>query len=113
MLAVIFEFKVRAGREADYFRWGERLGPELAEADGFLAIERFESRSEEGKFVSISYWRDEAAVRAWRAHPDHSMAQAEGRARIFSEFRLRVAEVVREITLSEAGERTLREGDDV
>jgi heme-degrading monooxygenase HmoA len=93
MHAVIFEFTVRPGREADYFAWAERLRPELEKEPGFLSIERFESRSEEGRFVSISYWRDEAAVRAWRAHPDHAVAQAEGR----------------EITLAEDGERRLRD----
>jgi len=109
MHAVIFEFRVNPGRENDYFDWAEKLGSEVRAADGFLGIERFESRSTKDKFVSLSFFRDAEAVAGWRAHPIHAQAQAAGKSGIFAEFRLRVAEVTREIILNEAGEREARD----
>lgn len=109
MHAVIFEFRVNPGREQDYFDWAEKLSSEVRATDGFLGIERFESRSTKDKFVSLSFFRDAEAVAGWRAHPIHAQAQAAGKSGIFAEFRLRVAEVTREITLNEAGERDARD----
>lgn len=109
MIAVVFEFTVAPGGEDAYFAWAERLAGAVRETDGFLSVERFESRSEAGKFVSLSFWRDEAAVAAWRAHPVHREAQAAGKGGAFSSFRLRVAEVSREIAFSESGGRAERE----
>lgn len=108
MHAVIFEFRVNPGREKDYFEWAEKLSAEVRQADGFLGIERFESRTTKDKFVSLSFFRDAEAVAGWRAHPMHGQAQAAGKSGIFAEFRLRVAEVAHEITLNEDGERQER-----
>jgi heme-degrading monooxygenase HmoA len=72
------------------------LAPDLAQVDGFVSIERFESLSEPGKLLSLSFWRDEAAVRAWRCHGPHRNAQVEGRAEVFADYRLRVASVLRD-----------------
>lgn len=109
MHAVIFEFRVNPGREKDYFDWAEKLRSEVQAAEGFLGIERFESRTTEDKFVSLSFFRDADAVANWRAHPLHAQAQAAGKSGIFAEFRLRVAEVIKEITLNDAGERETRD----
>lgn len=109
MIAVIFEFTVAPGGEDAYFAWAERLAGAVREMDGFLSVERFESRSEASKFVSLSFWRDEAAVAAWRAHPVHREAQAAGKGGAFSRFRLRVAEVSREIAFTGSGGRSARE----
>ncbi|HEX9648697.1 MAG TPA: antibiotic biosynthesis monooxygenase [Alphaproteobacteria bacterium] len=109
MYAVIFEFRVKPGQLDAYLGWTERLRERLGKVDGFLSIERFQSLSGEGRYVSISFWRDRAAVTAWRADPLHANAQAEGKAHVFAEFRLRTAKVVHEITLSEAGERAERD----
>lgn len=109
MYAVIFEFRVRPGRQDDYFKWAEQLRDQVQASDGFLGIERFESRTTEDKFVSLSFFRDAEAVAAWRANPLHGQAQAAGKTGIFSEFRLRVAEVKREITLDDDGNRTARD----
>ena len=103
MIAVIFEVTMKAGREADYFALAEALRPELAGIDGFLSVERFESLAEPGKYVSLSFWRDAAAVAAWRAHAGHRAAQEAGKTDIFADFRIRVAEVLRDYRL---GERT-------
>ena len=71
MIAVIFEFLVEGERRQDYFDLAATLRPLLEKADGFISIERFESLSEPGKFLSLSFWRDEAAVAAWRRVERH------------------------------------------
>lgn len=96
MIAVIFEFWVEGERQQDYFDLAAELRPLLDKVDGFLSIERFESLSEPGKFLSLSFWRDEAAVAAWRGVERHRAAQAAGRAGVFRDYRLRVAHVLRD-----------------
>ena len=94
MIAVIFEAEPAAREE--YFRIAGELAPRLEEIDGFISIERFQSLRDEGRVLSLSFWRDEAAVAAWRKLEAHRAAQADGRARVFRDYRLRVAHVVRD-----------------
>lgn len=101
MIAVIFEVTPKAERRDDYFEAAAALAAELEQADGFLSIERFESVSTPGKFVSLSFWRDEDAVAAWRNRRGHRGAQAAGRREIFQDYRLRVARVLRDYGLTE------------
>jgi heme-degrading monooxygenase HmoA len=101
MIAVIFELTPAEGRFADYKRLAEELSAELKDRDGFISIERFESISRPGHFVSLSFWRDEEAVRKWRNLEKHRAAQKQGRAGIFRSYRLRVAQVVRDYTMDE------------
>ena len=101
MIAVIFEAKPADGRLQDYLDAAERLRPLLLEVDGFVSIERFETLSEPGKVLSLSFWRDEAAVARWRRLEAHRAVQATGRAGVFADYRLRVAEVLRDYGLSD------------
>jgi heme-degrading monooxygenase HmoA len=64
-------------------------------------VERFESLTNPGKILSLSFWRDEAAVTAWRNVGDHRLAQRAGRAGVFADYRLRIAEVRRDYGLSD------------
>ena len=96
MIAVIFEFTPAEGRFKDYMALVDTLREDLARAEGFISIERFESITNKGKFVSLSFWRDEEAVRAWRNVMQHREAQKQGRAGIFKSYRLRIASVVRD-----------------
>jgi heme-degrading monooxygenase HmoA len=98
MIAVIFEFTAAEGRFADYKQLAEGLGEEVRKFDGFISIERFQSISDPARFVSLSFWRDEEAVRRWRNLQKHREAQAKGRGSIFSAYRLRVCEVLRDYT---------------
>jgi len=104
MIAVIFELWPRPEHRAAYFEIAAELRPLLERIDGFVSVERFESVSEPGKFVSLSFWRDEAAVQAWRNLAEHRLAQARGRGQIFADYRLRVAEVSRDYGLTERDE---------
>ena len=102
MLAVIFEVEMNPGRSEEYFDLAGTLRPELEAIDGFISVERFQSMSTQGKYVSLSFWRDEKAVRTWRDHAQHRLAQAKGKSEIFADFRIRVAEVVRDYSLSDS-----------
>jgi heme-degrading monooxygenase HmoA len=99
MIAVIFE--VWAADRDTYLDIAADLRPILEKMDGFLSIERFESLTEKGKILSLSFWRDEDAVKAWRNQPEHRMAQKAGRGGIFRDYRLRVAQVMRDYGMNE------------
>jgi len=101
MIAVIFEFTPAEGRFADYKALAEGLSDEVRNFDGFVSIERFESITAKGKFVSLSFWRDEESVRKWRNLQKHREAQKKGRGGIFKSYRLRIAKVVRDYTMDE------------
>jgi heme-degrading monooxygenase HmoA len=96
MLAVIFEVWPAAGRAPEYFELAAELKAELEKIDGFISIERFQSVTAPEKFVSISFWRDEEAIRRWRHIEGHRSAQAKGRGGVFADYRLRVASVIRD-----------------
>jgi heme-degrading monooxygenase HmoA len=96
MIAVIFEADPKQGRAAEYFDIATALRPLVERIDGFISIERFESVSHPGKFLSLSFWRDEAAIAEWRKADAHRGAQQRGRAELFARYRLRIAQVVRD-----------------
>jgi heme-degrading monooxygenase HmoA len=96
MIAVIFEVWPAPDRKQNYLDLAAALRPLLEQIDGFISIERFESLSEPGKILSLSFFRDEAAVQAWRNTMAHRAAQAQGRAGVFRDYRLRIAGVIRD-----------------
>jgi len=101
MLAVIFEVIPAAGRKEQYLELAAQLRPELEKIDGFISVERFASLTDESKLLSLSFWRDEEAVRRWRNLARHREAQARGRSGVFADYRLRIASVVRDYTMDE------------
>ncbi len=96
MHVVVFEVEPVAGGRAEYLEIAARLRQELQNVDGFISIERFESLTQTGKILSLSTWRDEAAITRWREHAGHQGAQELGRSKLFKQYRIRVAEVVRD-----------------
>jgi heme-degrading monooxygenase HmoA len=96
MIAVIFEVEPHAQTKSRYFDIAKELRPDLERIDGFLSVERFESLTTPGRYLSLSFWRDEDAVRAWRTQSAHRTAQRAGRAEVFANYRLRVAHVIRD-----------------
>lgn len=96
MIAVIFEAEPYAAQRDDYFRIAAELRPLLERIDGFISVERFQSLTDPHRVLSLSFWRDEEAVRRWRETDAHRAAQGEGRMRVFRDYRLRVAAVVRD-----------------
>lgn len=101
MIAVIFEVEPASGRRDAYLDLAAGLRPRLEAIDGFISIERFESLSTPGKILSLSFWRDEAAVARWRTTADHRAAQAAGRHEVLRDYRLRVAGVVRDYGMTD------------
>ena len=104
MIAVIFEVYPRAEERENYLAMAARLKPALEQIDGFISVERFESLTTPGKILSLSIWRDEEAVAAWRGLAEHRAAQKAGRARVFADYRLRVAAVLRDYGMAERAE---------
>jgi len=96
MIAVIFEVYPDESRKEEYLDIAAKLKPLLEEIDGFISIERFSSLAEEGKILSLSFWRDDKAIQEWRNLEQHRMAQVKGRDGIFNNYRLRVATVSRD-----------------
>ena len=101
MIAIIFEVWPAEGRKQDYLDLAAGLRPLLEQVDGFISVERFESLTEPGKVLSLSVFRDEAAVERWRALEQHRAAQSRGRGGIFRVYRLRVAGVIRDYGMNE------------
>jgi heme-degrading monooxygenase HmoA len=101
MIAVIFEVLPHAEHRQTYLDTAAELRVHLEQIDGFVSVERFESLSQPGKLLSLSFWRDEAAVQQWRTLELHAQAQAAGREHLFADYRLRVAEVQRDYGLRE------------
>jgi heme-degrading monooxygenase HmoA len=96
MIAVIFEVWPKPEHKQEYLDLAAELRPILETIDGFISIERFESLTEKGKILSLSFFRDEKAVAAWRNVPQHRKTQAKGRATVFDNYRIRIAGVVRD-----------------
>jgi heme-degrading monooxygenase HmoA len=104
MIAIIFEVWPASGRKEDYLAIAATLRAELEKMDGFISVERFQSLTDPAKLLSLSFWRDEDAVARWRNTLQHRESQAAGRAGIFSDYRLRIASVVRDYGLKERAE---------
>jgi len=96
MIAVIFEVEINAGQKAQYLDIAASLRPLLEEIDGFISVERFQSLTAPEKLLSLSYWRDETAIKAWRELEKHRAAQQKGQEEVFASYSIRVATVVRD-----------------
>ena len=101
MIAVIFEVWPKPEHKQEYLDLAAELKPILETIDGFISIERFESLTEKGKILSLSVFRDEEAVAAWRNIPQHRKTQAKGRVVIFENYRLRIAGVIRDYGMND------------
>ena len=101
MIAVIFEVWPKPDHKQEYLDLAAELKPILETIDGFISVERFESLTERGKILSLSFFRDEAAVEAWRKVPGHRKSQGKGRARVFENYRLRIAGVIRDYGMND------------
>jgi heme-degrading monooxygenase HmoA len=104
MIAVIFEVWPKREHRQDYLDLAGQLRPVLESVDGFISVERFESLTEPGKILSLSFFRDEEAVKRWRNLVVHRAAQAKGRNAFFANYRLRIASVLRDYGMNERAE---------
>jgi len=104
MHAVIFEVWPKEEGRQEYLDIAAALKPRLEQIDGFISIERFQSLTEPAKVLSLSFWRDDAAIAEWRQVEAHRRAQAKGRGALFEDYRLRIASVIRDYGMSERAE---------
>jgi heme-degrading monooxygenase HmoA len=104
MIVVIFESWPKPGKKQTYLDMAAALMPLVDKTDGFISIERFQSVSDEAKLVALSFWRDEAAVTAWRNLMEHRRIQDRSRHSVFNDYRMRVAQVTRDYSMRERGE---------
>ncbi|PRX38341.1 Heme-degrading monooxygenase HmoA [Meinhardsimonia xiamenensis] len=104
MIAVIFEVEPAEGRKQEYLDIAAEMRPLIEEIDGFISVERFQSLVNPGKLLSLSIFRDEAAVAEWRNRAAHRAAQAKGREGIFAGYRIRVAQIMRDYTMEDRAE---------
>lgn len=101
MIAVIFEVHPAPGRQQDYLQIATQMRPLADCVEGFISVERFQSLSDPGKILSLSFFKDEAAIARWRNLAAHRRAQTTGRAAVFDDYRLRIAQVVRDYGMFE------------
>lgn len=104
MLAVIFEVIPTEEGKSEYLKIAAKLRSFLENRDGFISIERFQSLTEEGKILSLSFWRDENSIAEWRNVLEHRNAQKKGKGFLFRSYRIRVAEVIRDYTETDRNE---------
>jgi heme-degrading monooxygenase HmoA len=104
MHAVIFEVWPKEEGRQEYLDIAAALKPRLEQIDGFISIERFQSLTEPSKVLSLSFWRDDAAIAEWRRVEAHRMAQGKGRSELFQDYRLRIASVIRDYGMNERSE---------
>jgi heme-degrading monooxygenase HmoA len=103
-IAVIFEVMPAAGQKQTYLDIAAELRPVLETINGFISIERFQSITNPDKLLSLSFWRDEQAISEWRNLELHRQAQAQGRKGIFKDYRLRIADIVRDYGMFDRSE---------
>lgn len=101
MIAVIFEVYPKTSGIDDYFEKGAKIKKFLEDRDGFISVERFQSMRDEGKFLSLSFWENEDAIKCWRTFLEHRTARKKGKDDLFSRYHIRVAEVIRDYTDNE------------
>lgn len=104
MIAVIFEVSIRQGKQDEYLQIAAEIREHLAAIDGFISIERFASLTNDGKLCSLSFWKDEESIRQWREFGPHLLAQQMGREEIFSDYRIRIAQVMRDYGMNDRNE---------
>ncbi len=104
MFAVIFEVEPKDEGKEEYLKIAAKLRKFLENRDGFISIERFQSLTEKGKILSLSFWHDEAAIEKWRNLLEHRSSQKKGKELLFHSYRIRVAQVVRDYTESDRNE---------
>ena len=91
--AVIFTSLRAPIDDEDYDRMAARMLELAQQQPGFLGVES--ARSPEGLGITVSYWTSHEAIRAWREHAEHQIAQELGRQKWYSHYDLRVCRVER------------------
>lgn len=106
MIAMIFEFWLNAEHVDAYTAHSKHMRQLVDTIDGFISVERFRSEADPHKILALGFFRDDDAVSEWRNHADHQRAQELGKQRYYTDYRLRMAEVVRDYGMPEEYKQT-------
>ena len=98
MITVTIEYFIKPDREEEYAKLAEQVYPEVGTIDGFISVEGFESLSEAGKILSLSFWRDEESIQRWREHPEHAKVMQQAKDHVFSSYRITVSSWIRDFS---------------
>lgn len=104
MIGVIFEVEPHVDKKDAYLAMAAQMRPLVEQIDGFISVERFQSLTNPDKLLSLSFFRDEAALNEWRKLTQHRKAQAAGRGSFFKDYRLRVVSIIRDYGMTERDE---------
>ena len=96
MISQFFEIQIKDGLVSRYLELAASLQPALTAMGGCLFIERFESLTRKNLLLSYQIWQDEGSMTAWRIHAGHHRVQETGREKLFSDYRIRIAQVIHE-----------------
>jgi heme-degrading monooxygenase HmoA len=107
MISQFFEVQIKDGFVSRYMDLAASLKPALTAMGGCLFIDRFKSLTRENLLLSYQIWQDEGSMTAWRVDASHHHIQEVGRERIFSDYRIRIAQVIHE---ARPGKPTWRPG---
>lgn len=91
--AVIFSSQRQVVADDGYDQTADRMAALAALQPGYLGVES--ARDAQGFGITVSYWRDEASILAWRNEVEHAEARARGRGGWYQHYELRVARVER------------------
>jgi len=106
MIAIIFEVWPHPDHKSEYLDIAAALKVDLEQVEGFISVERFESLTTPGKMLSLSIFADDEAVERWRMSAAHRKAQVAGRGGVFTDYRLRVASIMRDYGMDERRDQT-------
>src|SRR4051795_2517443 len=96
MIGLFFEVQTKPGHRDQYLGLAASLKPDLEAMGGCQFIDRFQSLTREHVLLSYQIWQDEGAMMAWRAHGYHHKVQTIGREKVFSDYRIRIGQVINE-----------------
>jgi heme-degrading monooxygenase HmoA len=96
MMSLFFEVEIKPGRTDQYLNLAGSLKPELEAMGGCLFLDRFKSLSRDNLILSYQIWQDEGSLTAWRVQAHHHEVQTLGRDKVFTDYRIRVAQVIYE-----------------
>ena len=101
MIAVLFEVFLKEEHKSEYLEIAFKLKQRLQEIEGFISIERFASLQDSNKILSLSYWENEESIKHWRNIVEHREGQAQGRDHVFSDYRIRVGQIIRDYGMAD------------
>ena len=99
--AVIFT-SLRTDSDQGYGAMAQRMAELAAQQPGYLGAESAREAEGEGLGITVSYWRDLASIRAWKAHSEHLVAQQTGQNTWYRDYRVRIARVERDYSLDDS-----------